>query len=395
MSPFLQQLRQLPRPFWVLAGATFVNRFGVFVWPFITVFATARGNTPEEAGWAIAVMTLGSVIAAGLGGWLADRIGRNVTMAVSSIGGAACLMLLSQATDWGTLAVIGFFWGLIADSGHPATVALVQDIVPEGQRVAAFAALRFAVNLGWSFGPAVAGFLAERDFFWLFVVDAITSALFGIVALVALPAGARSPAHRSGWKHAWPSIRSNRAFLALFTACVLVSWNFRQSSTTFVLHMGELGHARTWTGLVLALNGVMICLLEVPLAAMTSRIAARLMLAAGYALMGVSYLILLGSGSLAGFFATMVLFTLGEMCAFSRQQAYAAGLAPHDMRGRYAGFLSLAWGIGGILASAGGLRLYEQNPSAVWVVSAALGLAAALLIAFRSGSVLSQQRDGV
>lgn len=393
MSPFFQQVRQLPRPFWVLAGATFVNRFGVFVWPFITVFATARGNTPEQAGWAIAVMTLGSIFAAGLGGWLADRIGRNVTMAVSSIAGAACLMLLSQAGDWRTLAVIGFFWGLIADSGHPATAALVQDIVPEGQRVAAFAALRFAVNLGWSFGPAVAGFLAERDFFWLFVVDAVTSAAFGIVALVALPAGARSPAHTSGWSHAWPSIRGNRAFLALFTACVLVAWNFRQSSTTFVLHMGELGHTKTWTGLVLALNGVMICLLEVPLAAVTSRITARLMLSAGYTLMGVSYLILLGSGSLAGFFAMMVLFTLGEMCAFSRQQAYAASLAPDDMRGRYAGFLSLAWGIGGILASAGGLRLYEQNPGAVWLVSAAMGVTAALLIAFRSGTVAPSQRD--
>ena len=27
------QLRELPRPFWILVGATFVNRFGVFVVP--------------------------------------------------------------------------------------------------------------------------------------------------------------------------------------------------------------------------------------------------------------------------------------------------------------------------------------------------------------------------
>ena len=43
----------------------------------------------------------------------------------------------------------------------------------------------------------------------------------------------------------------------------------------------------------------------------------------------------------------MVVFTAGEMFTFSRQQAYASALAPEDMRGRYAGFLSFAWAIGG------------------------------------------------
>jgi hypothetical protein len=52
--PLLQQLKLLPRPFWVLVGATFVNRFGVFVVPFLALFITRNGNTAAQAGYAIA-----------------------------------------------------------------------------------------------------------------------------------------------------------------------------------------------------------------------------------------------------------------------------------------------------------------------------------------------------
>ena len=38
MSPtFKESLRTFPMAFWVLIGATFVNKFGVFVVPFLTI----------------------------------------------------------------------------------------------------------------------------------------------------------------------------------------------------------------------------------------------------------------------------------------------------------------------------------------------------------------------
>ena len=77
----------------------------------------------------------------------------------------------------------------------------------------------------------------------------------------------------------------------------------------------------------------------------------------------------------------MVVFTLGEMLAFSRQQAYAASLSHDEMRGRYSGFLSLSWSIGGIFASVGGLQLYQASQSAAWIVAASLGMLGAWLLA--------------
>jgi len=104
------------------------------------------------------------------------------------------------------------------------------------------------------------------------------------------------------------------------------------------------------------------------------------MLALGYLLMGGSFLVLLGGGTIALFTLTMIAFTIGEMFAFSRQQAYAASLAPDDMRGRYSGFLSFAWSIGGIVTSVASLHLYETDPVLLWSVTAGLGVLAATLI---------------
>jgi MFS family permease len=378
--PLAAQLRQLPKPFWILVGATFVNRFGVFVVPFLTLFITRNGNTVAQAGWAAAAYSLGGFGAAWIGGWMADRLGRNVTMALSSFGGACCMLALSQAVDWRMLCALAFLTGAVNEAGHPAGSALVQDLVPPEHRVLAFAVLRWAINLGWSLGPAAAGFLAEHSFFWLFAIDAATSAFFGLVAWFFLPQGMKTPLEQAGWGHAWRSIRQNRPFLALFAACVCVAWVFRQTNTTFPLHFEKNGLPLSYCGMVLAMNGVMICVLEVPLATWLNRWPVRRVLALGYILMGASFLTFLVSGSLAAFVTMMVVFTVGEMCAFSRQQAYSANLAPDDMRGRYVGFLSFAWCAGNTASAALGMAIYGTHPAIGWVIDAALGLLAAGLI---------------
>src|SRR5205814_10621101 len=79
-----------------------------------------------------------------------------------------------------------------AELYRPASHALLTDLTQPEQRVFAFAIYRFAVNLGVAAGPAMAGFLVEHSFFYLFAGDALTSLAYGIIAAVALPHGLRT-----------------------------------------------------------------------------------------------------------------------------------------------------------------------------------------------------------
>lgn len=293
------------------------------------------------------------------------------------------MLMLSQASDWRVLAALALLTGLTTESGVAAGNALVQDLVPETQRVTAFAALRFCINVGWSLGPVIDGLLARHSFFWLFVVDALTSFVFGVICWRYLPRGNRSAPHLAGWAVAWRSIRQNGAFLAMCIASLLNAWVWRMTNTAFPLHFGTSGLPLDWCGYVLALNGIMIITLEPSFATATAHWPVRLMLATGYVLMGASFLPFLLASGIEAFVLCMIIFSVGEMFAFSRQHAYVAALSPEDMRGRYSGFHGFAWSLGGIFSSIGGLSLYQVSPAAVWLVSAGCGLMAAVVIVTR------------
>jgi len=67
----------LPRPFWFLWAGMFVNRCGSFVLPFMALYLTqARHLSVAQAGLVVGLYGAGGSVAAPLGGYLADHIGR-------------------------------------------------------------------------------------------------------------------------------------------------------------------------------------------------------------------------------------------------------------------------------------------------------------------------------
>src|ERR1700733_2641627 len=93
-SSMISDLRSLPRSFWVLFAGTFINRFGTFVWPFLTIYLTRQGHTLTEAAWAVSGVGGGAIFGSAVGGWLSDHIGRRHTIVLGTFSTAVCMMLL-------------------------------------------------------------------------------------------------------------------------------------------------------------------------------------------------------------------------------------------------------------------------------------------------------------
>ena len=69
----------LPRPFWFLWTGVLVTRMGAFVLPYLALYLTQSvGLTAARAGLVMALYGAGGAVAAPLGGFLADRVGRRV-----------------------------------------------------------------------------------------------------------------------------------------------------------------------------------------------------------------------------------------------------------------------------------------------------------------------------
>jgi MFS family permease len=208
----MSSLRALPRPVWILFFGTFLNKFGAFVVPFLTLYLTSQGYSLTETGIAVGAYGAGNLAASLLGGHLADKFGRRKTIVLSMFSGAAAMMLLSQMHSLSTIILLTALAGLTGEFYRPASSALLSDLVSPAQRVTAFAALRVSFNAGFAFGPAMAGLLAAYGYFWLFAGDAATSVLFGLVALFALPRGVQAPQRNAGWGDLLQVLRRDRQF---------------------------------------------------------------------------------------------------------------------------------------------------------------------------------------
>lgn len=372
-------LRTLPRPVWILFAGTFVNRFGSFVMPFIAIYLTRRGFAPAQAGLAVSAYGAGHLIASMLGGHLADAAGRRHTIALSMFSSAAAMLALSQARTYPLILVLALLAGCAAELYRPAAGALLADLVPQEHRVAAYAMYRFAINLGFAAGPATAGFLAERSFFYVFGGDALTSLVFGIVALFALPHGIRAQTKQEKAGEGFRVALSDRRFVLFLLATACVTWVEFQIHSTFPLYIQSLGYRTSTYGSLLAINGVIIVLFELALTNFTQRRDPQWMIGIGYFLSAIGFALTGFATTIPALGATVVIWTVGEMLYAPVTGAYVSRVAPEQYRGRYQGLWVMMWSIGMLLGPSIGTILYQWNASILWVTCACLGVTGFLL----------------
>ncbi len=249
-----------PRPVWLLFVGTLINRFGGFVLVFLILYLTRSGFSPARAGLAVGAYGVGAIVAALVGGHLADRIGRRNTIALSMFTAAVAILALSRAHSFGAIVTLTALTGLTAEAYRPAASALLGDLIEPGRRVQAFAGYRLAINLGAALGPIVGGWLVNRSFVWLFWGDAASCAMYGALALVALPeithpsaAGATGDA---GGANSLAALLGDRVFLRFLLASSLGAIVYAQMHSTFALQVSARGLPDSTYGVLIGLNGL-------------------------------------------------------------------------------------------------------------------------------------------
>jgi len=368
----------------------FINRFGSFVYPFLTIIMHRRGFSYAEIGAAVGGFGLGSLGASLAGGWFADRFGRRNSIVIGTFAHAVFTLLIYWAETLPAIVVLTTLAGLMGGFYHPASSALVADVVPPAGQLRAYSALRLAANAGFAFGTAAGGFLVSHSAFWLFAGDALTTACFGLLALFMLPHGLRHSREQARWNVALVRLRGDRAFWALAGAQFCSALIFAQFSASYSLEVTgrgvtlALGEWQLTTeqvfGLLIGWNGVIVVLCELPLTRLTQRFAARPAMCIGYVLLGGGFALNAVPGGIAPLLVGITIFTLGEIIAIPLGNTWIARIAPESMRGRYIGAMSTSWAAANVIGPSAGLQLYGAHPLLLWLGCGALGLAAAAIL---------------
>ena len=373
-------IRGMPRTVWVLFLGTLINRFGSFVFVFLAVYLTGKGYTPAQAGIAIGAYGIGAICASLVGGWLADHLGRRNTIVLSMLLSAVVMLGLSQADAYAVLMSLTVLAGFCAEMYRPAASALIADVTTPAQRVTAYALYRLAINAGFAIGPAVGGFMAHKSFMLLFVGDAVTSLAYAGIALAALPNRVVQHHVIQSGRSALKTILHDSSFVMFLGSTMCASMVFMQHISSYPLQITALGFSSAVFGALISLNGVIICLSELPLTTYTRRLPARRVMVVGMLIFGAGFALTGLAHTIPMLAALVVIWTIGEMFYFPMAAAHVANISPPDMRGRYQGAWGISWGLGAVLGPVLGTALFAIDPQVVWPACGGIAVLGALLL---------------
>lgn len=374
----------LPRSFWVLWAGMFVNRAGAFVVPFLAIYLTqGRGLSAATAGVVVACYGAGAAVASPLGGYFADHLGRRATMIGALVGGGLAMMALGFARDVALLAPGCFLVAIVNEAYRPAMTSAVADLVPAHDRVRAFGILYWVINLGFSIGLTVAGLLASKSFLLLFLGDGFTSIVFGLLVWRFVPETRPSHAEhelgsRPGLVAGFLAPYRDAPFAGFIGLTLLVLLLFMQHVAALPIGMSATISSRPLLGFLLALNGIVIVLLQPILAPIITRWNRSRTLALGAALVGLGFGVnALAHGAWLLAFG-IVVWTVGEIFVLPIGNAVVADVAPTHLRGRYQGAYGICFGLAGFGAPLIGTFVLQRfGAAALWTGCLAVGLLAA------------------
>ncbi len=371
-----------PRAYWYVWWGTLINRLGGFVVPLLTIYVTTvRKESVAASGGVIAVFGAGNVLASLVGGQMSDRLGRRVTMLVSLFGGAAAMLGLGFARDLTEITIMVGVVGFLGELYRPAVLAFVSDVIPHSHRVQAFGLLYWAINLGFAFAAAIGGFVADLDFQILFIADALTMAIYGVIVALAVPETRPPIVPRA--KNSGPSTSPwrDRDFMIFVGINLLFVMLPMQLGSVLPAHMAWQGFSSSTFGLVMSVNGLMIILVQPVMINWIARRDAQLVMVAAAVFYGVG-LVAHGLAPIAIAHAgAVVIWSIGEILESSTRSTVVAAMAPSTARGRYQGLFVMTWGFGQMLGPKLGTRVWEHvSPFALWSGCAVLAAIVAVTL---------------
>jgi MFS family permease len=380
------RLSRYDRQVWTLFLAVIINVFGTaIIRTFLAIYMFETMHIPMFwVGVALFISSLTGVVFAYVGGSLADSYGRKKVLVAGLALQVLAYIMISMAIDASVpyflfvivLAVSALIQGLY----QTVPDVMIADVVEPGKRVEAYGLLRVGTNLGWVIGPVLGGLmLILMPFSWVFYISAGTSFIYLLIAHFEL--------RETGASHTAEKLRiadigymlKDTPFLmyALIAGFMIIP--YQQLYTPLSVYASSVvGLDDFWVGVLFAMSGAMVVLLQYLIALKVGEHRLTTMLAFSTVIFAAGFGVLALSSAFIAPFVCMFIATIAEMILAPASSTLKANMAPEDRRGRYFGFAGLFTNLGFALGPLTGGVLMESfgdDMPMMWVLVSLLCLA--------------------
>ncbi|MEO7800833.1 MAG: MFS transporter [Ginsengibacter sp.] len=373
----------LSKKTWWLSVVMLINRSGTMVVPFMTIYLTQKMNVSiSAAGFVMSLFGMGAVSGALVGGYVTDKKGAYYVQLVTLFGGGILFIILGQMRSYVSICVVTYFLAFVNEAFRPANTVAIADYSTAGNRTRSYSLNRLAINLGWGFGGGLGGMIASYSYELLFWVDGITNIAAAVLLLVLLsPSRVKNivvdPVIPEASIIKKP--HNDRTFMIFIVLVFLFAACFFQMFTTLpVFYKTDLHLSVFFIGIVMALNGLIIAVVEMILIFKLDGSKHPLsFVSRGTALISLSFFVLIfpvGNVQLIALGA-MLLITFGEMLSMPFMNSYYISRTTENNRGQYSALFTVAWATAQATGPfAGALIAQHFGFKTLWLMIGCIGL---------------------
>jgi predicted MFS family arabinose efflux permease len=374
----------LSKETWLLSVVMLINRSGTMVVPFMTLYLTSSkmGFSVGDAGVVFGLFGAGAFTGALLGGYVTDRIGFYPVQLITLLGGGVLFIVLGQMKTYETICIFTFAVSFVNEAFRPANSTAIAFYSKEENRTRSYALNRLAINVGWAVGSAMGGWvIAKYGYQSLFWIDGFTNIGAAVIMFLFLrPVDYKPSRKKSSTDAPTRSAFRDSTYIKFILVTMLFAACFFQLFTNIPVYFKkELHLSEPYIGVLMALNGVIIALVEMVLVyKMEGRQRTTFLITTGVALVGVSFLALtLPAAGAALALLMIVVVTFGEIFSMPFMNTYWIGRTVPANRGQYAGLYTMAWSAAQCLGPALGAQVAEhQSFRLLWWIIGGMSLLA-------------------
>lgn len=385
---YLNSYRGLSQPTWILALVMLINRSGAMVIPFLGVYMTSQlGFELKHAGIALSCFGIGAIMGSLSGGWLTDKIGHYLTQNISLFASVPVFFMLPLFTDFVSLCCAIILLSFITEVFRPANSASVSYYAKPENLTRAFSLNRMALNLGFSIGPALGGFLAGYSYSLLFYVNGTMVGLAGIVFLLyfrgrkgndallevnkesTIKTTTRTTAY-SDWHYLLFTF-----LLMIYATCFFQLFNslpifYKQ---IHLLTEIEIGYILAFSGLIVfGLEMIVVHLAE-------THLNLRQNMVLGTLLCGAAFVVLLLTFGIPILYVSMFLLCISEILVMPFSSTIGINRSNASNRGSYMALNALAFSAAHVFSPLFSTTIAEQYGfNVLWMITGALIILASI-----------------
>lgn len=378
LSRLVIPYKGLSSEIWYLAFITLVNRAGAMVIPFLSLYLTKHLHfTFSEVGFIMTAFGVGSALGTFTGGKLTNRFGYLKVM-VSSLVMTGLIFFGIQFLEKFEYFLFGIFiLSFAADTYRPAIWVAMDDYSTAKNKTRSVTLIRLAINLGFAVGPAVGGLiiahLSYSNLFWIDGATCILAAflLWKLIAQKTKKANKKIPQIKNDFEI---SPYKDRLYLLFFISIALMGTTFMQFNSTMPIYFNqEVGMSEKEIGLLLALNGFLIFLFEMPLVHYLEKFEKHPLYITifGSILIMFTFLILNIAPIILFPILAMISLTIGEMISFPFSNTFAMDRSKRGKKGDYMALYTLTFSFAHIIGPNMGMQLsHAYGFKVTWYVMA-------------------------